>query len=84
MSQRTKYNKSKQKAIRGELKTKAWKQTLEPMYTTTINKSRAGIMYENRIKADKLLATAADNHSLLAIGIRTYLQSLPFVGRLFQ
>lgn len=83
MSLRTKRNKSKQKALRGELKDKSWKQTLEPMYTTHFNMSRAGLVYENRIRVDKQLAMAAERHTLLSDGVRSYLQSLPFIGGLF-
>lgn len=45
MSRRTKFNKSRAKAARGELRQKEWKKTLKPYYVEVQTASKAGKTY---------------------------------------
>ena len=83
MSQRTRYNKSKQKALRGELKNKAWKTSLPNLNMVATNKSRAGIYYQNWMPVTKVKHLLG-RQELQNLGFLMYLQNIPFIGNLFR
>lgn len=81
MSLRTKANKAKQKALRGETKDKAWKNYLQPLYTFRLDTSRAGITYDNRVKNPLLHPTSRPNPA--GSLFHSYLKQIPILGALF-
>jgi len=83
MSQRTRYNKSKQKALRGELKDKVWKTSLPNLNMVATNKSRSGKFYQNWMPIKKVKHMLG-RQELQNLGFMMYLQNIPFIGTLFK
>ena len=81
MSKRTRDNKSINKFNNGTYKLKTWKNEPCTYYTMSYNKSRAGVVYENRVRTDKLVARSSrpDRPS----PFYQWLTSLPYFGGLF-